>query len=92
MGLENMQYRVVDGVLARSVGDAVILFHPETERILSVRGSGIRVWELLCENGELARLIARLTEEYAGPAPIIQEETRQFLAQLESEQVIRKQG
>jgi hypothetical protein len=87
-----MQYQIVDGVLARSVGESLVLFHPETERLLTLNACGTRIWELLLEGRNVAQIVVQLTEEFAGPAALIQGQMLEFLAQLESEQIIRREG
>ena len=86
-----MKYQIVDGVLARSVGESLVLFHPQTERLLTFNACGMRIWELLLEGRNIAQLVVQLTEEFAGPA-LIQQQTLEFLTQLESEQIIRREG
>ncbi len=89
---DSTQYQIVDGVLARSVGESLVLFHPQTERLLTFNACGMRIWELLLEGRNIAQLVVQLTEEFAGPAALIQQQTLEFLTQLESEQIIRREG
>jgi hypothetical protein len=86
------QYQITDGVLARTVGDAVVLFHPETERLFTLNGSATRIWELLSEESNTAQMLARLTVEFEGPESLIQQQALQFLSELEAEQIIRREG
>jgi Coenzyme PQQ synthesis protein D (PqqD) len=86
-----MSYQIMDDVLARSLGDAVVLFQPETERLLTLNESGSRIWELLSERASTAQIIAQLCEEYAGPEHVIQQEVQEFLLKLERERLIRPQ-
>jgi hypothetical protein len=83
-----VHYRIVSDLLARPVGDSILLFHPGTERLLRLGGSGIRVWELLSEEGDAERIIARLCDEFEGSEPFIQQQVMEFLSQLEAEQII----
>jgi hypothetical protein len=87
-----MQYQIVDGVLARSVGSSLVLLHPETERLLTLNACGARIWELLLEGRHVAQIVVQLTEEFAAPAALIQQQTLEFLTQLASEQIIRRMG
>jgi hypothetical protein len=89
---DQVQYQITDGVLARTVGDAVVLFHPETERLLTLNGPATRIWELLTEEANTAQLLARLSGEFDGPEPLIQQQALQFLSELEAEQIIRREG
>jgi hypothetical protein len=92
MSEDQVQYQITDGVLARTVGNTVVLFHPETERLLTLNGCGTRIWELLTEEPDTAPLLARLTGEFDGPEPQIRQQALQFLAELEAEQIIRREG
>jgi PqqD family protein of HPr-rel-A system len=88
----SVRYRVDEGVLARSVGDAVVLFHPASERLLTLNASGTRIWELLSEEPDPARIAARLTQEFDDPELLLQQQVLEFLSQLETEQIIRREG
>ena len=50
-----VQFQIADGVLARSVGDAVVLFQPATERLLALNECGARIWELLARPSRIPR-------------------------------------
>jgi hypothetical protein len=84
-----MRYQIVDGVLARSVGDTIVLFHPETERLLTLHATGTRIWELLCGETDAMRITARLVNEFDGPPSLMEQQVLEFLAQLAREWVIR---
>ena len=86
---ERKRFHIVHGILARTVQDTVAIFHPETERILPLRETGPRIWELLSEEPDAERIVARLAEEYNGPEPVIREQVMQFLSQLEAEQIVQ---
>ena len=86
----NMEHQIVEGVLARSVGDSLVLFHPGTERLLTLNACGARVWELLVACGNASQIIDRLTGEFAGPEPLIRQQVLEFLAHLEAEQITRR--
>jgi hypothetical protein len=85
-----MHYQIEDGVLARSVGDTVVLFHPETERLLTLHATGTRIWELLTEETDAERIIARLVNEFEGPTSLVEQQVVDFLVQLAKEQVVRQ--
>lgn len=87
---DRMSYQIVDDVLARPLGDAVVLFQPETERLLTLNESGSRIWELLSEKATTAEITARLCEAYSAPEHVIQQEIQEFLLRLESERLIRR--
>jgi hypothetical protein len=92
MCADSIQYRIEEGVLARPVGDTVVLFHPQTERLLTLHDSGTRIWELLPECVNAAEIVNRLTEEFEGPEALIRQQVIEFLSQLEGERIVRRQG
>jgi Coenzyme PQQ synthesis protein D (PqqD) len=87
----SIRYHIVDGVLARPVGDMVVLFHPETERLLTLHDSGPRIWELLSEEASASRIVARLMDEFDGPGSLIEQQVLEFLEQLKQERIIRQE-
>ena len=90
MEVDAVQYCVSDGVLARSVGDTVILFHPESERLFSLHETGVRIWQIMAEQPEVDQIVARLIEEYEGSGIEIQQQVIEFLSKLEAERIIRR--
>jgi hypothetical protein len=89
MSMDGMQFQIADEVLARPVGESLVLFHPTTERLLTLNASGARIWELLSEGVDAGQLVDRLADEFEGHESVIRQEVMEFLSQLESEQVIR---
>jgi hypothetical protein len=85
-----MYYQITEGVLARPLDETIVLLHPETERLLTLSGSGPRIWELLSEELGTEEIIARLAEEFAGAESVIRRETLLFLDQLEQERVLHR--
>jgi hypothetical protein len=85
-----LHYQITEGVLARSVGDAMVLFQPETERLLTLNGTGSRIWDRLSYGDSAAQIVDLLVEEYDGSVSLIRQQTLEFLAQLEGEKVIRR--
>jgi Coenzyme PQQ synthesis protein D (PqqD) len=58
--------------------------------LLTLNGSGARIWELLADGATAGAMIARLTDEFEAPEPLIRQEALAFLSQLEHEQIIRR--
>lgn len=85
-----MHYQITDGVLAQTLGEQVVLFHPGTERLLTLNACGTRIWSLLTEETDAEQLVSQLADEFAGPEAIIQQQTLAFLAELEGEALIRR--
>jgi hypothetical protein len=51
-------------VVARSVGDELVLVHLQTNRFYSLNRTGARLWELLQANGDPERLRRQMLEEF----------------------------
>jgi hypothetical protein len=90
MSMDGAEHRIAEGVLARSVGDSLVLFHPGTERLLTLNATGARVWQLLVEGMKSSQIVERLLDEYAGPESLIRQQVGEFLAHLEAEQITQR--
>jgi hypothetical protein len=88
MSVHSMRYRVVEGVLARSVGEELVLLHPETERVMTLNGCGAQIWKMLADGMETEPIVARLQEEFSGPGELIRREALEFLSELRAQQLI----
>lgn len=84
-----MRYCVTDEVLARMVGQSMVLFHPETERLVTLNACGSRIWQLLTEGASWQEITVRLEEEFDGPRDQIEREAGDFLSELAAEQLVR---
>jgi hypothetical protein len=89
MNQESTRIEIAEDVLARAIGDSLVLFHPVTERLVTLNASGRHIWEMLSECGDAAQLITQLADQFNGLQADIQQQTLEFLTQLESEQMIR---
>jgi len=56
--------RVRPDVLARRLGDAVVLVHLHTNRIYELNTTGARIWELLQEGRTIDQVTNDLREEF----------------------------
>jgi hypothetical protein len=86
----NPDFRVVEGVLARSVGETLVLFHPETERLVTLNRTGTRIWECLSEGDDPEAIITRMLTEYDGAENLIRAQISEFISHLEGEKLIRR--
>ena len=86
---DNSRYRIEEEVLARPVGDSLVLFNAKTERLLTLNACGSRIWQLLSEGRSDHEVLERLMEEFDGPSTQIEREACQFIAELAAEQLIR---
>ena len=71
---DDTRYRITEGILAQPVGDGLLLLHPQTERLVSLNGSGARIWELLCQGASREGIPLQLAEELRkrdGDLPIV---------------------
>jgi hypothetical protein len=83
-------FRVAEGVLARTVGETLVLFHPETERLVTLNRTGTRIWECLSEGDDPEKIIARMLVEYEGAENLIRAQIADFLSHLEGEKLISR--
>jgi hypothetical protein len=87
-----VQYQIESDVLARPIEESLVLFHPGTERLMTLNECGARIWELLSVEPDAERIIARLLQEFDGVEAEIRQQVLEFLAQLQRERLIRRRG
>ena len=52
------------GVLFQELDDEAILLNLQNEHYYSLKESGVRMWRLLTEHGDVATVVEQLLEEY----------------------------
>jgi hypothetical protein len=60
-------FRPRPDVVARRVGEAVVLVHLSTNAIFELNETGARIWELLTESMDRAGIVQRLEQEFDVP-------------------------
>jgi hypothetical protein len=76
-------------VLAKRVGDGIVLVHLETNRILELNRTAAFLWEVLTAGSTQAELEERLAEEFDVDRDELAREIDDLLGQFTSERLIR---
>ena len=78
-------FRPHPDVLARRVGDEVVLVHMGRNEIFALNPTGARLWELLSEGSSRAEAVDRLKAEFDASDETVEREADRFMALLERE-------
>ena len=78
-------YRLHPDVLARKVGDEIVLVHMRRNEIFSLNRTGARLWELLSEGRTRPEAVEQLTTEFDVSRETVQQEADRLMATLERE-------
>jgi hypothetical protein len=82
------ELKPAEDVVARRVGNEVVLVNLRTNRIFSLNRTGARLWELL-EQGLTREAIAeQLTKEFDADPARVAAETREILSALAAERLV----
>ncbi len=81
-----------DRVLWRSVGGRAVVFISPNGEIVTLRGAGARVWELLTRPQTGSELVQRLAHVYAIPAEIVRDDLFPVLGRLLDHEILRTVG
>jgi hypothetical protein len=76
-------------VLAKRVGDEIVLVHLETNRIFELNRTGAFLWEALAAGSTRVELEERLAEEYDVDRDELAREIDELLGRFTSERLIR---
>jgi hypothetical protein len=83
-------FRPDPDVLARRVGDELVLVHPRRNEVFSLNATGARLWELVGEGRSRSELVDQLTAEFDVSREAAEGETDRLLAQLEREGLLAR--
>jgi hypothetical protein len=76
-------------VVARRLGDQVVLVHLGTNRILALNPTGARFWELLAEGRSRGEIEEQLRQEYDVRDTQLAQEINELLDALGAEDLVR---
>jgi len=82
------RFRASADALATRVGDEIVLVHTGTDQIFALNRTGARVWELLCDQLDLAEIESRLAAEYESSPAELASHVRELIASLLGERLI----
>jgi hypothetical protein len=71
-----------EDVLARTVGDEVVLLHLSTEKYLGLSGSAAAMWLSLLERGTIEGALAVLVEQFDVSEEILRADLERFADEL----------
>jgi hypothetical protein len=78
-------FRPHPDVLARRVGEELVLVHMARNEIFSLNQTGARLWELLSEGRTRSEAVEQLETEFDASAEMVEQEADRFMALLERE-------
>ena len=79
-------------VLARRVGDEVVLVHAGRDEIFALNSTGARLWELLSEGRTRAEAVKQLTAEFDVSKETVERQADDLLATLAREGLVQAEG
>jgi hypothetical protein len=83
-------FRLHPDVLARKVGDEMVLVHAARNNVFSLNRTGARLWELLSEGRTRAEAVEQLAAEFEVARETVEHEAVRLLAKLEREGLIER--
>jgi hypothetical protein len=75
-------------VVARRLGEEMVLLNTETEAYFTLNDVGARVWELIDGRQTVATIIRQLLAEYDVPETELQTDVDELLSQFADQQLI----
>jgi Coenzyme PQQ synthesis protein D (PqqD) len=85
------EFRVHPDVLARRVGEEVVLVHSGRNEVFSLNATGARFWELLSDGRSRSEAVEQLTAEFDVTRVAAEEEANRLLAMLEHENLVERE-
>jgi hypothetical protein len=82
-------FRLHPDVLARKVGDEIVLVHMGRNEIFSLNRTGARLWELLSEGRTRSEAVEQLTTEFDVSQETVEQEADRLIAMLEREGLLQ---
>lgn len=72
----------------RKVADEAVILDVETAAYYSLRGTGLRIWELLGEGRPVEDIVSRLGAEFDAPEAVIRRDCGELVERLRRERMI----
>ena len=69
-------------MLARTVGDEIVLLQLSTETYYALSGSGAAMWKALLEHGTIEAAVPTLVERFDAPEETLRADFERFAADL----------
>ncbi|MFA6316150.1 MAG: PqqD family protein [Elusimicrobiota bacterium] len=72
----------------RKVKDEAVILDVETAAYYSLRGTGLRIWELIGGRKSLEQVVERIAAEYDAPEAVVRRDCRELVERLRREKMI----
>ncbi|MGH7896443.1 MAG: PqqD family protein, partial [Candidatus Binatia bacterium] len=82
------RWRVSDDVIARRLGDEVIVVQLKTDRVYALNDSAARIWELVASGRSVREIQRAVAEEFAVDPAILERSIRRLLSRLNSRRLL----
>ena len=79
-------------VVAKRLGDVIVLVHLDTNRVYELNSTAARLWELCDAGCDLAQILARMSEEFDVQEPRLRAETEAMLALFLDNHLVSHKG
>ena len=80
--------KVSENVLFQQINNECVLLNMESEQYFGLDDVGARIWEILSEDGDTEKAVAKLQAEYNADEQTLRNDLSQLLSELESEKLI----
>jgi Coenzyme PQQ synthesis protein D (PqqD) len=77
-----------DEVVARRMGEAVVLIHLGTNRIYELNATGARIWELLAEGRSVEEIEEALSTEFEAGSVDVAAEVERLIELVRTEKLV----
>lgn len=88
VALDNLVVSIPPEVLFQEVGEETVILSIESGEYYGVNEVGSRIWALLVESQPMKNVIGTLIKEYNVSVECVRADLQQFLAQLQSRNLI----
>ena len=83
-------YQIDSDVLFKRLDDRMVLVHLSSNRIFELNETGARIWELLQKGVATEDLLAQIPKEFEADHESLNEEIKNLLNDLETENLIKR--
>lgn len=84
--------KLPDAFGAAEVDGEIVLISASTGEFFAIKGSGVEIWRLLDDSGNVADIVSSLTRDFAISESMAQAEVGDFLGELERLGFVRRAG
>lgn len=84
--------KLPDAFGAAEVDGEIVLISASSGEFFAIKGSGVEIWRLLDESGDVDMIVTGLTRQFAIDADAARSEVVDFLDQLEALRFVRRGG